>query len=424
MRPGRERVGPTRQWSARQRERRRLDDAFEQIRSDRSCQLFTILGAPGVGKSRLVREFVSAVTEDAVVARGRCLPYGEGITYWPVLEAIRDAAGLDAAIPNEVNLERLAAVVAEEEDSEAVVRRLGEVVGLVEQTSGVEETFRAVRTFVEALARRQPLVLVFDDIHWGEPTFLDLVDHVADWTRDAPVLLVCVARPELHDIRPQWGGGKLNATAVHLEPLSEAESAELVDNLSGARELDETARRHVVDAAAGNPLFVEEMLALVLERGGDPEAFEVPPTIQALLAARLDRLSREERGAIEAASVEGQIFHEASVQALSGERAEAVQEALLALVRRDLVRTEKPVFSGERGYRFRHLLIRDAAYASIPKAARATLHARHAAWLDEEDRALELDEIVGYHYEQAFGYRAELGAIDDTTRALGSAGAT
>ena len=248
----------------REREKRRLHDAFEQALGDRSCQLFTIIGAPGVGKSRLVREFVGDVSDDALVARGRCLPYGEGITYWPVREAVRDAAGLDDAASSDQNLARLAALLEGADDAALVAQRLGEVVGLSDRLSGAEETFRAVRTFVEALARRQPLVVVFDDIHWGEPTFLDLVDHVTDWTNDAPILIVCVARPELFDVREQWAGGKANATSVRLEPLSDAESATLLDNLAGP-DLEEEARQRVVETAGGNPFFVEEMLALLLE---------------------------------------------------------------------------------------------------------------------------------------------------------------
>ena len=295
----------------RARERRRLDDAFEQATGNRSCQLFTILGVAGVGKSRLVQEFVADLGDTAHVARGRCLPYGEGITYWPVLEAIRDAAELDDSAPDAENIRRLTEVLGSDDEAELGALRLAEVVGLGEQTSSADETFRAVRTFVEALARRRPLVLVFDDIHWGESTFLDLVDYLSDWTHDAPILLVCMARPELYEVRPQWGGGKPNATSVQLEPLSENESAELVDNLAHAGELDDAARRHVVEAASGNPLFVEELLALVVEQGGDAGGLVMPPTIQALLAARLDRLRDDERTLLEAASVEGKVFHEA-----------------------------------------------------------------------------------------------------------------
>jgi predicted ATPase/DNA-binding SARP family transcriptional activator len=405
----------------RGREQRRLHDAFEQAVSDRSCQLFTVLGSPGVGKSRLVQEFVGEVAQEARVARGRCLPYGEGITYWPVLEAVRDAAGLDDAAPSEESLRRLAHLLEDDDDAAAVAQKLGEVIGLVEQTSTAEETFRAVRAFVEALARRRPLVLVFDDIHWGEATFLDLVDHVSDWTRDAQVLLLCIARPELLDVRPQWGGGKVNATSVLLEPLSEAESVELLGNLARSADLTDPARHRIVEAADGNPLFVEEMVALMLEEGRGDVTFEVPPTIQALLAARLDRLPDDERTAIEAASVEGKVFHEAAVVQLLSVPPSDVREQLLALVRKELIRSDRPLFSGEPAYRFRHLLIRDAAYESMPKQIRAGLHERFAGWLEQRagERTFEFEEIFGYHLEQAFLYRAQLGPVDAVTRAVG-----
>jgi predicted ATPase/DNA-binding SARP family transcriptional activator len=410
----------------RDRELRRLHDAFEQARSARSCQLFTVLGAPGVGKSRLVSEFVGAIAESALVARGRCLPYGEGITYWPILEAVRDAAELDDAAPPEANLAKLGAILEGTAESKWTAERLGELVGQSDRLSTAEEIAAAIHSFVEALARRRPLVLVFDDIHWGEATFLDLMDHIADWVTDAPLLLVCIARPELLEVRAQWGGGKRNATSVLLEPLSDDESESLVHTLAGADGLDEATCRRIVEAAGGNPFFVEEMLALLLEDDRDRDVLEVPATIQSLLATRLDRLSDDERATLEAAAVEGKVFHQASVVELTSVEAGAIREALSALARRDLIRDDRPVFSGERAYRFRHLLIRDAAYESIPKANRSVLHERHAAWLESNvgERALELDEIVGYHYEQAFRYRVELGTIDDATRALGSAAAT
>ena len=239
-----------------------------------------------------------------------------------------------------------------EDEAELVARRLGEVVGLVEQTSGADETFRAFATFVEALARRRPLVLVFDDIHWGESTFLDLVDHLADWTRDAPILLLCMARPELHEVRPQWGGGKLNATSVQLEPLSESESAELVDNLAGAGELDDAARRHVVEAASGNPLFVEEMLALVLEQGGDAGrvrgAADDPGAARRSARPparrRAQRCSRRRRS-------RGKVFHEATRwRARFGRRPTTCTGSLESLVRKELIRPDRPLFSGERAF--------------------------------------------------------------------------
>jgi DNA-binding SARP family transcriptional activator/tetratricopeptide (TPR) repeat protein len=401
----------------RERERRRLEDAFEQAVVGHSCQLFTILGAAGVGKSRLVQEFVNDQAGRALIARGRCLPYGEGITYWPVLEAVRDAAGLEDTDSTEESLSKLTIGLAEGEEAALAAQRVAEVIGLSDELSGTEESFWGVRTFFEALARGRPLVIVFDDIHWGEATFLDLVDYISDWSRDASILLICVARPELLDQRPQWGGGKLNATSVLLEPLSEAESGQLVHNLAGTVELDESSRTRIVEAAEGNPLFVEEMLALLLESGGDGAAFELPPTIQALLAARLDRLPDDERAVIEAGAVEGKVFHESVVAEATGTTVADVQRALRALGRRELIRPEpSPLFSGERAHRFRHLLIRDAAYDSIPKEARTVLHERFADWLEQRSgaRALEFEEILGYHLEQAFRYRSELGRVDET----------
>jgi DNA-binding SARP family transcriptional activator/tetratricopeptide (TPR) repeat protein len=413
----------------RERERRRLHGALEQAMADRSSQLFTILGTPGVGKSRLVREFVDDVVAEAVVARGRCLPYGEGITYWPVLEAIRDVADLDDADSASASLAKLAALLDQVEEADAVAQRVGEVIGLSDHVSSSDESFTAVRTFFEALARRRPLVVVFDDIHWGEATFLDLVDHICDWTHDAPILLLCMARPELHEVRPQWGGGKLNATSIHLEPLSEAESAELVDNLTGTGQLEEVARRHIVESSSGNPLFVEEMLTLVLEDRREEGAFEVPPTIQALLAARLDRLPEVERATLEAASVEGKVFHATIVAQLTSATVDDVQRQLETLQKKDLIRLDSPLFSGERAFCFRHLLIRDAAYEAIPKEVRANLHEQYATWLERRlgKRTLEFDEIIGYHFEQAFRYRSELGSTDPelgrrSAERLGAAG--
>jgi DNA-binding SARP family transcriptional activator len=405
----------------RERERRRLQDAFDQAVGDRSCQLFTILGLAGVGKSRLVQEFLGELAGRALVGRGRCLPYGEGITYWPVMEAVKEAAVLDDTEPAEESRRKLAMVVEGEEEAELIGKRVAEVIGLTEATGGAEGSFWAVRRLFETLAQSRALVLVFDDIHWGEPTFLDLVEHLAEWTRDAPILLVCLARPELIDMRPGWGGGKLNATSILLEPLSEQESTQLIDNLAAGAGLDDRARRRIVEAAEGNPLFVEEMLALVLEDERAEGELEMPPTIQALLAARLDRLGDQEQALIAAASVEGKVFHEGSVAELVPDALRpSVHEQLMALVRKELLRPARAVFSGDRAFRFRHLLIRDAAYESVPKEARAEMHERYAGWLEERvgERAVEWEEIIGYHLEQAFRYRAELGPVDEAGRAL------
>jgi class 3 adenylate cyclase/tetratricopeptide (TPR) repeat protein len=376
----------------RGRERRALDDAWERVRSERACHLFTILGAAGVGKSRLTAEFLGAL-EDVPVVRGRCLSYGEGITYWPVVEA---ALQLDRR-PSDT---RAAAAIAS-------------LLGESEEPAGADEIAWAFRKLLEESA---PVVCVFDDLHWAEPTFLDLVDHVADWSRDAPILLVCIARPELLDRRPTWAGGKLNATTVLLEPLTAEETDELIEALLGDTGLDGTLRVQIREAAEGNPLFVEQMLAMVAESPNGEVI--VPPTIQALLAARIDQLDPSERGVLERGAVEGKIFHRGGVEALAPEETD-VAARLMALVRKELVRPDRTQLPGDDAFRFRHLLIRDAAYDGLPKAARAELHERFAAWLESHgEELIELDEILGYHLEQAHGYRVELGLDGPETEAL------
>ena len=416
----------------RERERRRLLDAFEQATSDRSCQLFTILGPAGVGKSRLVREFLRDVNAKATVATGRCLPYGEGITYWPIVEVVKDLAGLDDADTPDQSRLRLAALLEGIDEQDTLVQRLAETIGSSTAVAAVDESSRAVRTLFAAVASQRSLVIVFDDIHWGETTFLDLVEEIAEQSRDAPLLLLCMARPELIDTRPGWGGGKLNATSVLLEPLSDSECARLIENLVGETELATEVQSRIADAAEGNPLFVEEMFSMLVEDGllvqedgrwaatRDLGRVPVPPTIQALLAARLDQLDPEERATIEAAAVEGQVFHQGSIATLAPAAA-SVSVSLEALVRMELVRPGPPVFSGERAFRFRHLLIRDAAYEAIPKQARAGLHEQHVRWLEAKagERSGEYDEIIGYHLEQAFTYHAVLGTLDGDSGALG-----
>jgi class 3 adenylate cyclase/tetratricopeptide (TPR) repeat protein len=412
----------------RERERALLERAYERAAGERGCHLFTVLGTAGVGKSRLLAEFLKGLGDNATVVGGRCLPYGEGITFWPLLEVLRKLYG-------EELVSAIATRLAGDENAELIANRVGAAVGLAESGSATEETFWAVRKLFEAQASEQPLVLVFDDLQWGQPTFLDLLEHVADWSRDAPILLICLARPEFLDDRPGWGGGKFNATSVLLERLSDEDSAELVLNLLGRAGLAEDVRARITDAAEGNPLFVEEMLAMLIDDGllersngdwvpsGDFESVAVPPTIQALLAARLDRLGPSERSVIERASVEGKVFHRGGVVELSPTDARAgVGGHLHALVRKELVRPDTAELPGEDAFRFRHLLIRDAAYDGMPKELRAELHERFAAWLERaagRRRFVEYEEILGYHLEQAYGYRMELAPVDDAVRELG-----
>ena len=388
----------------RQRELGRLRAALAQAEADRSCQLFTLLGAAGVGKSRLAHEFLGGL-DGAVVVRVTCPSYGDGITYRPVIEVIRQVLGAD---PHgrlaELGLDRSAS------------RALQAVLGDDDNVTSVEEIAWAMRVLLGAVAADAPLVVVLDDIHWGEEAFLDLVDHIADLSRDAPLLVFCMARPELLDRRPSWGGGKLNATTVLLEPLAAGDAEALVTVLLDGAPADPGLRARILQAAEGNPLFVEEMVAFVRESPGSGVA--VPATIQALLAARLDQLDAVERDLLGRGSVEGRSFHRGAVQALSPEGAE-LTVPLTALVRRELLRPERPQVPGEDAFRFRHLLIRDAAYEALPKAVRADLHERFAAWVAERDSdVVERDELVGYHLERAYRYRGELGPADVAARKL------
>jgi class 3 adenylate cyclase len=366
----------------RERERQRLWRDYEDAVADRTCRLFTLLGPAGIGKSRLVADFLERVGDSADVLRGRCLHYGEGITYWPLVEIV--------------------VAIGVEPDS---------VIG-----TSPPETQLAFRRLLESRAAERPQVVVIDDLQWAEPVFIDLVEHIADLSRDAPIFLLCVARTELLDIRPGWGGGKLNATSLLLEPLGADECDELIQLLATDAPLAAELRERITAASAGNPLFVEEMLAMVRE--GGREDVVVPPTIQALLQACIDSLDGDVRMVMERGAVEGEVFHRGTVAELSPAAVrDGVESHLATLVREELIRSTPPTFPEDEGFRFRHLLIRDAAYESLPKATRAELHERFADWLATHD-LVEGDEIVGYHLEQAHRYRAELDADDPALPAL------
>jgi class 3 adenylate cyclase/tetratricopeptide (TPR) repeat protein len=408
-----------------------LRRAFERALTERACRLVTVLGPPGVGKSRLSAELVSWLDGRATVLQGRCLPYGDGITYWPVAEVVREAAGIDAADPPDRAAGKLAALFGGHEEAATIAERLGSILGLAEAAAPAQETFWAVRRLLEVLAERHPVVVVFDDIHWGEPTFLDLVEYVAGWSTGTPILLLGVSRPELLDARPTWAAGAPDAASIRLDPLTDEESERLIDNLLGQAPLDDEVRARIRHAAEGNPLFVEEILRMLVDGGqlrrddgrwtaaGDLSSIAIPPTINALLAARLEGLSPEERSVIQRASVVGKVFWWGAVTELSPAPEQAgVGGYLQALVRRELVRPDRSRFVGEDAFRFSHILIRDAAYSGTTKELRAELHERLADWLERRaaDRPTEFEEIVGYHLEQAHRYRSELG-LDGDARA-------
>ena len=414
----------------RERESALLRETFERIAAGRQCQLFTILGAAGVGKSRLVEEFLTTAGERALALRGRCLPYGEGITFWPIVEIVTEAAGLADSDPPAEARRKIARVVAHERRGEQAAERVAQVVGIGQSSAGVDETFWAIRTFLEALARQRPLVVMLDDVHWAEPTLLDLIDHVADWSKDVPIMLITLSRPDLLEARPTWGGGKVNATTVLLEPLTDGDSEALVANLLGSGNVSPDAKDRIIEAAGGNPFFVEEIVSMLIDDGllvreagswlaaADLSHVALPPTISALLAARLDRLEPAEREVIQLASVIGGTFSVDAVQALRTTELD-VGSLLRSLVRKELLRPERGA-EPTADYRFRHILIRDAAYEAIPKQLRSDLHERFADWLQTwaGTRVEEYEEILGYHLEQAHRYLMELGPSDDHARAL------
>ena len=417
----------------RERETRLLRDAFERSRSGPGPQLITILGAAGVGKSRLVREFLQSAREGATILRGRCLPYGDGITYWPVTQTIRAAARIGDTTDAATARDRLTTILTGQDRGEAIVDGLLGALGMAGGTPvRAEEIAWATRRLYETLAVGRPVMVVFDDLHWAESGLLDLIEHVADWSRRAPILLCCMARPELLEARPNWSGGKRNASTTLLEPLSAEDSGRLAANLLGGWQMPDPVARRIVEAGEGNPLFVEELVAMLVDDGrlrptsdgwvpvGDLADLVVPPTIAALIAARLDRLARRERSAIERASVIGKQFSRGAVAELTpDDERPAVPTSLLNLVRKELIRPDlQPGAAGE-AYRFRHLLIRDAAYGGMPKDERADLHERFAGWLERTaGERPEYEEIIAYHLEQAARYRAELMPNSDHAAAI------
>jgi DNA-binding SARP family transcriptional activator len=364
-----------------------LRHALDRAARTRGCTLFTILGPAGIGKSRLAAELAATAGATVQVVSGRCPPYGEGIAFRPLDEIVRTAVGDDVRAG-------VAAALAPSADTAAIAEQLAGGAG------GPAETAWAARKLFESLARKRPLVVVLDDLQWASAALLDLVENVAELARDAPLLLLCLARPELLEERPAWSGGKLNAVTLLLEPLRDDEVERLIGALDA--DLPEGVRARVADAADGNPLFVEQMVALLREDGAPAGEIRVPPTIQALLAARLDRLAPVERAALQRAAVVGKEFARSEVAALLPAAARDGLDACLdSLVRKDLVVPR----ADDDAYRFRHGLVRDAAYGSLPKQARADLHERVAAFVDD-------DGLAGHHLEQASRYREELGEPD------------
>jgi class 3 adenylate cyclase/tetratricopeptide (TPR) repeat protein len=383
-----------------------LRTAFERSVREQSCRLVTILGAAGIGKSRLANEHVAEIRDEATVLLGRCLPYGEGITYWPLRDIVRDAAG-------GLTQAQLEELLANDPDAPRIAGPVAAAIGIGDSSATPEETMWAVRRLFEHLARERPLIVGFDDLQWAEPTLLELIEYIVGWSREAPILIVCLARPDLFDRHPEW---RALGETVALDPLSAPEAEELLEHLRGELEVEPALLSRITEGAEGNPLYVEQLLAMIMENGAAVGDLAIPPSIHALLAARLDRLAPDERAVIEGASVVGKEFWRGAVTELVGEVEQgSVGATLMTLARKEFIEPARSIFPSEDGFRFRHILIRDAAYLGVPKETRAQLHEQYAGWLERisGERASELDEIIGYHLEQAYRYREELGPVGE-----------
>ena len=393
----------------RQEELAALRRVFDAARAERQSRVVTVLGEAGIGKTRLISEFASSLGGDATTLVGRCVSYGEGATYLPLAEIVRQVAP-------ERPQATIAALLKGDENAALIAERMAELAGLGEGAAPTGELFWAVRRFLESLARSRPVVAVLEDVHWAEPTLLDMVEYLGAWSSDAPVLVLCIARPELLDKRPGW---RTTTETIPLAPLSSDESETLLAELGAEAELSKDTRTRILEAAEGNALFVEQLLAYVTEDVG-PERLEeaVPPSIDALLASRLDALDSEDRAVLERAAVVGKDFLRSAILYLSPpESVAALDGRLVGLERRGLVHARRSRGAAQDEFRFHHVLIRDVAYAGITKERRAELHERHGAWLEHRSEA---DELVGYHAEQAHRYRSELRAGDPELPRLAS----
>jgi class 3 adenylate cyclase/tetratricopeptide (TPR) repeat protein len=401
-------------------------DAFERAKSEREPQLVTLVGVPGIGKSRLVGEFFSRLEADPDLVwwrQGRALPYGDGVSFWAVAEMVKAQAGIEENDPPDVCAVKVQAsaeqLVADEAERDWVIDHLLPLVG-VDHRGATGDSAPAWRTFFESLAERRPLVMVFEDMHWADDGLLDFIDHLVDWATGVPILVIATARPELLDRRQAWGGGKVNVSTIALTPLSDEEAAEIIHGVLDQAALPAETQQALLDRAGGNPLYAEQFARLYTERGS-AEDLPLPETVQGLIAARLDGLSAEEKRIVQDASVYGKVFWAGAV--------DADAEALHSLDRKGILRRERrSAVGGETQYVFRHVLVRDVAYGQIPRAARGEKHVGAADWIESLGRADDHAELVAHHLAAAAELGVEVGdrarityrRAGDRARALGA----
>jgi class 3 adenylate cyclase/tetratricopeptide (TPR) repeat protein len=406
-----------------------LTKTFDKARQDGAVQLATVVGEPGVGKSRLVAELGSYVDGLNVLVRwrqGRCLPYGEGITFWALGEIVKAHAGIYESDSPDVAAEKLEAVLPESEDRPWLRARLLPLLGIdTGEAAEQEELFIAWRRFLEAIAERDPTVLVIEDLHWADGAMLAFLEHLADWAQGVPLLVVCTARPELYEAQPAWGAGLRNATTISLSPLSDADTARLVSALLEQALLPAETQQLLLERAGGNPLYAEEFVRMLRDRGLLDEHGSLrvdaevpfPDSIQALIAARLDTLPQDRKQLLQDAAVLGKVFWAGSLVVMGAREPREVEIALHELARKELVRpARQSSMEGEAEYGFWHLLVRDVAYGQIPRAQRAAKHLKAAGWLEAKagERLEDLAEVLAYHTGEALTLAQATG---DTTLA-------
>jgi class 3 adenylate cyclase/tetratricopeptide (TPR) repeat protein len=387
----------------RARELDQVVDTLTRARAERQPQLVTVVGVPGIGKSRLVYELSQAVDRDPELIswrQGRCLPYGEGVTFWALGEIVKAQAGIlegDTA-------EQVEAKLREATPDSWVRSHLRPLVGLTVDAAGGgegrEEAFTAWRRFLEDIAGQRPLTLVFEDLHWADEDLLDFVDRLVDWAGGVPLLVVCTARPELLARRPGWGGGKTNALTISLAPLSDEETARLIGGLLEQPLMPAETQAALLARAGGNPLYAEQYVRMLRERSADE--LPLPENVQGIIAARLDSLETEQKSLLQDAAAVGKTFWLGAVRAISGLESRAAEMSLHALERKGFVRRERETsIEGDTEYAFLHILVREVAYGQIPRAARAEKHRLAAQWIESLGRPEDHAEMLVYHYGEA-----------------------
>ena len=404
-----------------------LYEAFERVWDKRRCELFTVLGNVGVGKTRMVLEFTREIEGEALVLLSRCPSYGESNTFYPFVEIVKQALNVSDDESQASVRQKLNSAM-----SGRASRAIAQLIGLEELRGPARDNFWAVGELLKAASRDHPVVVVIDDIQWGEQTFLELIKQTVERSPAAPILIVCIARTELLELNRGWLEERNNAASVLLAPLRDADCARLIEYVLGAGHATEEVRKLIVGSAGGNPLFLQEMLSMLMDEGLlvddagryslsiDPDSIRIPPTIQALLAARLDRLDKGYRQVIETASVVGEIFYASEIASLLDGDGGSATAGIAALIEKELVRPERSRFSDDNAYRFSHTLIREVAYERLPLEERARKHEQFARHLETAARgwSRSYQELVGYHYESAAGYRLELGYRDDHSNEL------